>query len=196
MSYRNALVRLMLGDRSDRAFYRWRLTEQGVGSFDAAVTEHTADSALDERVDQQLRRQGSWLQHQWTLRLWNAGKLRIFSLAVDGFPACTGIIRDWSLHRRELGSLLDPAPILGPYWTDPDYRGRRLYGRLLRHTVRAAAANGHEMMWIWASTGNIASRKGIERAGFEATGCVRVQRRFFRLYNRCWWLSDCPATVL
>jgi hypothetical protein len=135
-----SVLRYAIGDRRVMAFYDWDVEKQGCGRHDADVIECDRTRPLDPMVAvQHSRSGGSVLSRWWMLRRWRTGKARLFSLMIDGFPAGLGFTQLWSVHRRELAWLDRPGDILGPYWTDLDYRGRRLYQRLLLHTAHVLA---------------------------------------------------------
>jgi GNAT superfamily N-acetyltransferase len=78
-----------------------------------------------------------------------------------------GDIDEAALHFR-----LPPGErYLWDFATLPEWRGRGLYPRLLQAIIRLEDAGG-QRLWIGHETGNDASRKGIERAGFRVVGAV------------------------
>jgi hypothetical protein len=96
----------------------------------------------------------------------------LFLLRVDGQPAAYG----WSAAGRadmgELGlSFQVPAGerYLWDFVTMPEFRGRRLYPLLLQEILRRQR-NDAAWFWIGHEPGNLASRSGILRAGFQWAG--------------------------
>lgn len=59
---------------------------------------------------------------------------------------------------------------IGPCWTDPQHRGRRLFPAVIS---RIAALHSGRRVWMIADEDNLASRNGIERAGFRLVGFGR-----------------------
>jgi len=163
------------------AFYRWEVEAQGSGRRDDDAVEWDPLRPLHPLVELQLKGSGNALSYWRMIRRWRTGLIRFFSLMIDGHPACLGAIHNWSLQRRELSWLKPVGGFLGPFWTDPAYRGRGLYPRLLLHTVCILAEMGMSQIYIASQASNIPSRKGIERAGFRAIGCREVRRSGFRL---------------
>jgi predicted acetyltransferase len=53
---------------------------------------------------------------------------------------------------------------IGPCWTHPDFRGHGLYPYLLQKIIEDYQ-NNIDKIYIFASTSNIASQRGIEKAG-------------------------------
>ena len=51
------------------------------------------------------------------------------------------------------------AIMLGPYWTNPDYRGKGYYGYLLRMSI--ILSKNKVSLIIYTDKSNLASRKGI-----------------------------------
>ena len=104
-----------------------------------------------------------------------------------------GWIQDWSLFRRQFRWLTDDGVCLGPYWTHPDCRGRGLYGRMLRHSLAITRERHFGRAFIWADADNTASRRGIEKAGFEPLGVHRLARYAAGLVHRHQTISP-PAS--
>jgi len=190
------LVKYVFGDQTALAFYEWDVKRQGAGQRDEDVVEWDRLDPLPLLVQRQFRGDGHFLSAWRMARLRHRGLIRLFSCMVDGHPACFGVMQGWSLHRRYCMWLRSPGWVLGPFWTEPEYRGRGLYVRLLRHIVHICATEGIERMYIWAAPRNVPSRKGIERAGFQPRGCVCLHRLCCRLISRMRALEDEPATVL
>lgn len=53
---------------------------------------------------------------------------------------------------------------IGPCWTKPSHRGKGIYPAVL---IRICSDNLGVYIYIFAETGNVSSRKGIEKVGFE-----------------------------
>lgn len=70
-----------------------------------------------------------------------------------------------SFYKRILGES-DDMPIISNCVTLPAYRGQGIYPRLLRATCRHLAAQGYRRAIITCAPDNIASVRGIEKAGF------------------------------
>ena len=58
---------------------------------------------------------------------------------------------------------------IGPCWTHPDFRGRGLYGQVLKRIV-ADFADDPGRLVIFAEQDNAASLRGIAKAGFRSCG--------------------------
>jgi len=184
------LSRYILGDTRNLAFYDWDVKKQGPGEFDPDIVEWDAHRPLDPTTSRQHARSGPALP-RWRM-LWRCrrGTARLFIMMVDGFPAAFEMIQDWSLMRRELGWLERPGPYLGPGWTDPDYRGRRLCPRLLLHMIYLLGQSGVTYMYATVEQQNRPSRKMVERMGFRPMGIACVKRRFCRAFISNEWLRD------
>ncbi|MCI0546237.1 MAG: GNAT family N-acetyltransferase [Candidatus Rokubacteria bacterium] len=75
----------------------------------------------------------------------------------------------------EIGRLVVPGPTevyLYDAFTVPDWRGRALFPALLGRLVTFAHGQGRERALIFVLAGNHASRRAIERAGFEKFAAV------------------------
>lgn len=60
---------------------------------------------------------------------------------------------------------------LWAFATLPEWRGKGLYPRLLQHILRTEAQVA-DRFWVLHKASNEASRRGIERAGFELAGSI------------------------
>ena len=99
----------------------------------------------------------------------------------DEVAAC-GWIQDWTPFRRRLGCIVDDATMPGLYWTSPRHRGKGLYRKLLLHSLYLADKT--RPIVVYTTPTNVASQRGIRRAGFRFIGCYNV-RQYFRFFTRC-----------
>jgi len=67
--------------------------------------------------------------------------------------------------------------VLSHFVTLSDFRGRHLYLIMLRHIVHTLADGGTDKFFIDCTDWNLASIRGIERAGFRRIGIGRVERK-------------------
>jgi hypothetical protein len=58
------------------------------------------------------------------------------------------------------------APVIGDCQTFERFRGRSIYPRVLRHIARDVAARAGTSVYVLVSPSNLASVRGIEKAGF------------------------------
>lgn len=80
---------------------------------------------------------------------------------LDGY----GCILPARQYRRQWGSILEKNGImLAHFWTAPARRRQGLYGQMLRHAL-TLCPNDHAV-YIYTTVPNVASQKGIEKAGF------------------------------
>jgi hypothetical protein len=89
---------------------------------------------------------------------------------------CYGWIQTWEPFKRKFGWLCKDGIMLGPYWTNPDYREQGYYGRLLKHSIALTKKDSH--LIIYTNPENFSSQKGIEKAGFKEVGLYRVNFAF------------------
>lgn len=83
-------------------------------------------------------------------------------------PAGYGWVGTKVGHIREIGlewTLGEPDCVLWDFVTLPAYRGRGVYPHLLQAIIRAEAAHA-ERFWIGHQGQNVASQRGIQKAGF------------------------------
>lgn len=102
---------------------------------------------------------------------------RPYLAQINGTPAAYG----WSAWERaeigELGvdfALPDGDHYLWDFVTLPDWRGQGIYPYMLQGIIRAEAEDA-EHFWIGHDLNNIASARGIEKAGISVIGEVWVQ---------------------
>jgi hypothetical protein len=95
-----------------------------------------------------------------------------------------GWIQKWEPFKKKFGWVANnEAIMLGPYWTNPDYRGKGYYGQLLRKSI--ILSKSKVCLIIYTDKSNLASRKGIEKEGFSHFGdfkIVFVLRHFTKHY--------------
>ena len=190
------LYRFIVTERPVYATYVWDAEKHGPGKKDDDIIEWLPGRKLDPLVEERMNRAGSLLPRLRMRRRWQKGFVRLFTLMVDGKPACFGMTQDWSIIRRELASFDRQGDMLGPYWTLPEYQRRGLYSRMLLHNVHLLAEAGKTYTYVWVQVYNVASRKAIERCGFHPMGCWEFRRSFCRLHVRTRLMESLPATVI
>lgn len=89
------------------------------------------------------------------------------AVAGDGRVLSYGFVLFRSFYKRVLREPID-VPMIGNCFTEPEARGRGLYPALLRAMCDELARRGHRRVIISCAPDNVASRRGIERAGFRA----------------------------
>ncbi|WP_439879615.1 GNAT family N-acetyltransferase [Pontibacter sp. MBLB2868] len=97
---------------------------------------------------------------------------------LHGVPAAFGWVAQGKAHIGELDhSFILPLRhrYLWNFRTLPDFQGRGIYTRLLQHILRVERHRAHTF-WILHAPENMASRKGIQKAGFEQMGLVSVAK--------------------
>lgn len=103
-----------------------------------------------------------------------------------------------SRYKRVLG-IDDEVPLIANCFTEPEMRGRRLYPRLLVRVCQELAGLGYTRATISCEPDNVASIRGITRAGFTGLSHIRsvivlwkiVMAR--RVESYASWLSKVPA---
>jgi GNAT superfamily N-acetyltransferase len=92
-------------------------------------------------------------------------------LSVDGKHASWGFstigLTSWPITETGTELLMPPASAcLAAFETAPEFRGRKLYQRLLSHILTCRFEDGAAHAFIWCLTSNAPSRAAIERVGF------------------------------
>ncbi|MCW5661963.1 MAG: hypothetical protein KIT60_30030 [Burkholderiaceae bacterium] len=98
----------------------------------------------------------------------------------QGALACYGFVLFRTHYKRILG-VADDVPLIANCFTVPAARGRGLYVRMLRDLCRELARRGHTRAAISCEPGNVASRRGIARAGFSGLTHIRSTTILWRL---------------
>lgn len=83
----------------------------------------------------------------------------------QGHVASYGFVLFESFYKQVLGEAAD-TPMIGNCFTDPQQRGRGYYPRLLRAACHRLADEGYRRVIITCAPDNLASVRGIEKAGF------------------------------
>lgn len=102
--------------------------------------------------------------HEYVAELQGRGQLLAATDAQGGVTSYAFVVFE-SFYKRILGEDTD-TPIISNCFTLPAWRGQGLYPRLLRTSCRHLAAQGHRRALITCAPDNIASVRGIEKAGF------------------------------
>jgi GNAT superfamily N-acetyltransferase len=99
-------------------------------------------------------------------------------LSVDGTAASWGFstvgLASWPITETNTELRMPPASAcLAAFETAPEFRGRKLYQRLLSHILASRFDDGAAHAFIWCLTSNAPSRAAIERVGFRHSATHR-----------------------
>ena len=106
----------------------------------------------------------SGANHAYVEELQGRGQM-LAALDVHGHVSSYVFIVFDSFYKRILGEA-PVTPIISNCVTLPAHRGRGLYPGLLRESCQQLAAQGHGRVIITCEPDNLASVRGIEKAGF------------------------------
>lgn len=135
------------------------------------------------RQREDLKQHVSWLARLYLMRWVRRGAGWIFIGYQDDAPAHVTFVRLPSVYRKLFPAMCEPAGVfIGPCVTGAEFRGRRIYPRVLRYAVGMLTAQGFGPAYIHTHPNNIASIKGIERAGFSRCGIWSGTRTFGYLF--------------
>lgn len=112
-------------------------------------------------------------------------------LDAQGQVTSYGFVLFDSFYKRILAEHRD-TPMIGNCFTLPAWRGRGLYPRLLVATCQHLAAQGHGRAIITCAPDNLASVRGIEKAGFQR---IRTVHSLVILTRWIAWQRDVPASA-
>jgi len=118
---------------------------------------------------------------------------RFFGFKMDGRVAAYFWFSISCVVPLSLGAKAEIPTGAGYIWdcrTAPEFRGRGLYASGLRLLVDVNRAEGRSLTLIACDADNVASRKGIDKAGFVQSACWEIQRigplRFARKDSGAW----------
>ena len=74
--------------------------------------------------------------------------------------------------------------------THSEYQGKNIYPAVLQHIVKHAFTQNKRRCFISTSPRNLASIRGIEKAGFSFVGKMRMFKLFGKSFNNQWVSSD------
>jgi GNAT superfamily N-acetyltransferase len=113
-----------------------------------------------------------------TIKRLNAGKQCYFA-PVGGQLAVYGWVSFVEEHIGELNLRVKLLPGEVYIWdcaTAPEFRGKHLYSALLSHMIQELWAQGFCRAWIGADFENVASQRGMARAGFHHVADLALER--------------------
>lgn len=85
--------------------------------------------------------------------------------------------RSFLYHRLRVLSLLGKVgPAIGNCVTSEAYRGQSIYPKMIARIAADALSRGVKEVFIIVNTDNVASIRGIEKAGFELFATVKAKR--------------------
>ena len=125
------------------------------------VDRNTLGSAATKLVEQAVLTENN---HAYREDVRDDGQL----YAIDngqGEITCYGFVVYESFYKRILGEA-NTVPMISNCFTFPEYRGQGFYPRILQAVCLNLAAQGHGRVIITCATDNLASIRGIEKAGF------------------------------
>lgn len=106
-----------------------------------------------------------------------------------------GIRETHPLEIHPISELKEDEVFIGFCQTHPEFRGKGIYPATLQHIVRYAVAQNKKRCFISSSPANLASIRGIERAGFSFLEKKRKFRLFGKMFNNQWILSEVLARI-
>jgi hypothetical protein len=131
---------------------------------------------------QYLHCRNSTLSILYLLRLRGCGAGWVF-LARSGqqYVHSTFVTRTW-LYRREIPIMVESRALMfGPCFTEDAFRGRAMYPRMLQYAVNFLRNRQYGPFYICVSPDNLASIRGIEKAGFTRCGLWVGTKRGFNI---------------
>lgn len=171
MSQTWCMLKRLIHQRRQCLFYAYD-ANQGAGTPDEHVEVYESWAAIP--VDWRKTIVPSrWLDPMYFRLCRGAAKLLCYSgdgRALDAY----GWVQDWKPFRRMFHELASEGTMLGPFRTSPPARGRGIYGRLLGHSLSLCPTE--RPILIYTAPENIASQRGIEKAGFRPLGAWELRQ--------------------
>jgi GNAT superfamily N-acetyltransferase len=160
-------------------------SSQGAGAPDPEARSYDAAAPPPALVVALYRRHAGRLSASVMLGRLRRGLATLMVLLADDDLVAYGWLQTWAPMRREFWWLAQDGVCIGPFWTNPRFRGRGVYGRLLAHSLWEARRRFPERrLFIWARDENEASNRGIVKAGFDPLGRHQVVTLFGGLVRK------------
>jgi len=122
------------------------------------------------------------------------GKGQLLCVMDDGELSAYTLIADMSCYYK-YRQIAPRGWMIGPCFTCPEKRRRGYYRQMLDHALHCTVGSDGRPAYIFATDTNIASRRGIERVGFEPLGVYRTTLRIGQLLSSSKLLADQPTAV-
>lgn len=106
-----------------------------------------------------------------------------------------GIHETHPLEVHPIVELKEDEVFIGYCQTHPEFRGQLIYPATLQHILRYAVAQNKKRCFISTSPRNLASIRGIEKAGFAFLEKKRKFRLFGKMFNNQWISSEVLARI-
>lgn len=139
------------------------------------VNKNTLGSATTKLVEQAVLTESN---HAYREELLNDGQL----FAVKNGQSqvtCYGFVIYESFYKRILGEA-HAVPMISNCFTFPEHRGQGLYPRILRAVCHSLSAEGQRRVIVTCAIDNLASIRGIEKAGFKHVKTIHTLVLFAR----------------
>jgi len=152
---------------------RWVVFSAAVEGIPAPVT--SAGFTFARLTDEAIARLPADLKPEQVERRQRLGFNGAYEVRVDGAIAHISWLIPRSEDRRILPRVLklrDGEAEITACLTLPEFRGRGIYPYAIRAIAREAGELGIRRLYMKTKTDNLASQRGIEKAGFERYGQV------------------------
>ncbi|MBA7696966.1 hypothetical protein ES703_105624 [subsurface metagenome] len=103
-----------------------------------------------------------------------------------GWLFCSPLIHEPSFSVR----INQDEAYIGRCDTHPDFRGKNIYPAVLQHIITHAVGKNRKRCFVATIPTNLASIRGIEKAGFSFVGKMRMFKLFGKFFNNLWSSSD------
>ncbi len=100
------------------------------------------------------------------------GYARIFIVAKEEHILAYAWIQDWRYFVGRYGKIVREATMLGPDWTDPEFRGQGLHKQLIK--ARINYFDRSKALVAVVEEDNSSSARNFEKCGFVSKGKIKV----------------------
>jgi RimJ/RimL family protein N-acetyltransferase len=165
-----AIVRTLLPRRYNWVLYRAsRLPRPDITDLSVEVVEprQPLTPAQCAYLGRHIRRFNLWYLLRWQ----RSGQGWLFLVRCSAEYGHYTFVTPGRRYRRFFSIITEPrALLIGPCLTEPGLRGRTIYPRVLQHVVGLLGERGYGPFYIDTSLDNVASIRGMEKAGFTRCG--------------------------
>ncbi len=175
----------------ERKMFRQKIDADDADMLSAVVIDHrNVDSHAVQSIKQQIL-VGDNEKYRPGL---SAGDCLFAGVDSDGRVITYAFVLFKTRYKKVLG-LREDVPLISNCFTEPAWRGKRLYPRMLKRVCRDLSEAGHSNISISCEPDNVSSIKGIQRAGFKGVHHVRCTMIMSRIvaFRRVESFSDWEA---
>lgn len=139
--------------------------------------------------DKLTKEQKNYLLRDITfLRLWRLMRYQKYDRGSIFFARLKGEICHYTFlnpgatYKKMFPKIKCNSWMIGPCMTSAEFRGRRIYPKVISHVVNSPNSEGSMKFYIYTHSSNGSSLKGIEKTGFTPCGQFKTKRYLLGLH--------------